>query len=107
MRLCVLFGHESEADPVESRADHYVGVVHYQWAVDCDGQRLFPFVELPPIHALRAVPEVDAAMTKEIARRFGLRMRFEVCARSDNRRPMVRRYTYRDHVLRDVLTELD
>src|SRR5215469_10457199 len=53
------------------------------------------------------MPEIDTSVSQQVTRRLRLAMRLEVTGRAYNRRPVIRRHMHRDHVLLDVLTEVD
>src|SRR5947209_4347292 len=53
------------------------------------------------------VAEIDASVSEQVARSFRLRERLEVRRRTHNRRTMVFGDTDRDHVLLNILAELD
>lgn len=71
MRRDVFLGCERQANAVDRGADHELHVVDDQGPVHGDRQGLVAPVELPTVDAVFSVTEVDAAMVREIPRRFG------------------------------------
>jgi hypothetical protein len=51
------------ADAVERRTDHEVHIVHDHWTVNRHRQRLFAFVELPPIDLVGTVVKLRSSAT--------------------------------------------
>lgn len=81
VRRHVILRRERQAYAVDRRADHELQVVDDQRSVHRDGERLVPLVEFPPVHTLRSVSEVDAAMARQIVGRFRLGVRHEIAGR--------------------------
>ena len=103
----MILRREREPGAVERRANEHFHIVGDERAVDGDGQRLPPLVELPAVHALRSVTEVQAAVARQIARRLRRRMRGEVLGRADDGRPLIGRHADRDHVALDEPAEMN
>src|SRR5215472_17557016 len=99
--------YESEADTVQRGLCDQDFIVDNQWARYCNREAVLALLKFPSVQPGVAVPEIDASMSQQIARRLRLAMQLEVTGRADDRRPVIRRHAHRDHVFFDVLAEVD
>lgn len=102
----LLFISESEAHSSERRLNHQVGIVDYERAIHADRDRLSSLLELPSIWTARKT-QGYAPMIIEILWLLRNASRREIARRSHHRQSQFRRDAQRDHILLNVLAELN
>jgi hypothetical protein len=69
VRRDTIFRDPRQAGPVEGSSDHEFQFIDDQRPIHRNCERLIALVELPPVHALAAVPEAYTSMVQQVARR--------------------------------------